>query len=299
MTGSHLGEIAALTTAICWSFTSLSFEAASKRIGSLQVNFIRLVLAFILLTVYNGIFRHQILPIDASAHNWTWLLLSGFVGFVFGDYFLFKAYIIIGARVTMLVMSLVPPITAILSWMILGETMDLREISAMILTIAGVALVVIERNESNGLLKFSHPIPGILCALCGAIGQAGGLILSKYGMGDYNAFAATQIRVICGITGFGILLLALKKVPELMRAVQNRKAMQFTATGAFFGPFLGVSFSLFAVQHTVAGVASTIMAIVPVLIIPLAILIQKERVTFKEIVGALIAVSGVALYFLV
>jgi len=299
MTGSHLGEIAALTTAICWSFTSLSFEAASKRIGSLLVNFIRLVLAFILLTVFNGIFRHQILPVDANAHNWTWLLLSGFIGFVFGDYFLFKAYIIIGARVTMLVMSLVPPITAILSWMILGEVMDSGEILAMVLTLTGVALVIIERNESNGLLKFSHPISGLLCAFCGAIGQAGGLILSKYGMGDYNAFAATQIRVICGVIGFGILLLVLRKVPELRLALQNRKAVQFTATGAFFGPFLGVSFSLFAVQHTTAGVASTIMAIVPVLIIPLAIFIQKERVTFKEIVGAVIAVGGIALYFMI
>jgi len=299
MTGTHLGELAALTTAICWSFTSLSFEAASKRIGSLQVNFIRLVLAFVLLTIFNGIFRHQVLPLDANAHNWFWLLLSGFVGFIFGDYFLFKAYIIIGARITMLVMSLVPPITAILSWLILGEAMNFREISAMILTIAGVALVIIERNQSNGLFKFSHPVSGILCALCGALGQAGGLILSKYGMGDYNAFAATQIRVICGGLGFGILLLVLRKIPELMRALQNRQAVQFTAIGAFFGPFLGVSFSLFAVQHTAAGVASTIMAIVPVLIIPLAIILQKERVTFKEIGGAVIAVGGVALYFLV
>jgi len=299
MSATHMGELAALLTAMCWSFTSLSFEAASKKIGSLQVNFIRLVLAFIFLSLLNGIFRHQFVPLAAGLHAWIWLSLSGLIGFVIGDYFLFRAYIIVGARISMLVMSLVPPITAVISWLFLGETMNHWEILAMILTLSGVAIVVIERNETNGALKFSHPISGILCAFGGAVGQAVGLILSKYGMGNYNAFAATQIRVITGVLGFGIVLLVLRRVPQFMQSVRNLNALKYTTIGAFFGPFLGVSLSLYAVQHTAAGIASTIMSIVPVLIIPLAILILKEKVTFREITGAVIAVGGVALYFIV
>jgi len=299
MTDLLMGEIAALLTAFCWSFTSLSFEAAGKRIGPLNVNFLRLALAFIFLTLFNGIFRHQFLPVSVSRQAWFWLSLSGLVGFVIGDFFLFNAYVVVGARISMLIMSLVPPITALIGWLFLDEIMDFREIVAMIVTISGVALVVLERNTVNGSLKFSHPMSGILFAFGGAVGQAVGLIFSKYGMGDYNAFAATQIRVITGVIGFGLILVILRRLPKLAQAIRNRAAMKYTSIGAFFGPFLGVSLSLLAVQHTATGIASTIMAIVPVLIIPLAILIQKERVTFKEILGAIIAVGGVSLYFIV
>lgn len=299
MTDLLLGEIAALLTAFCWSFTALSFEAAGKRIGSLNVNFLRLSLAFIFLSLFNGIVSRQFFPKDVSAHAWLWLSVSGLTGFVIGDFFLFKAYVVVGARISMLIMSLVPPITALIGWLFLDETMNFKEIVAMIMTISGVALVVLERNTDNGALKFSHPLSGILFAFGGAVGQAIGLIFSKYGMGNYNAFVATQIRVITGVIGFGIILIILKRMPQLAQAVRNRPAMKYTTIGAFFGPFLGVSLSLLAVQHTATGIASTIMAIVPVLIIPLAILIKKERTTLKEIVGAAIAVGGVSIYFIV
>lgn len=298
MSNAYLGELAALLVAICWSFSSLSFEAAGKRIGSLQVNFIRLVLAFIFLTLFNGIFRHQFWPQSFSAHAWFWLSLSGLVGFVFGDYFLFNAYVIVGARVSMLVMSLVPLITAVIGWLFLGEVMNLREILAMLVTICGVAIVIVGRNTENGKLKFSQPATGILYALGGAIGQAVGLVLSKYGMSDYNAFGATQIRVITGMVGFAVIFLILKRFPLLAKVVHNRDAMKYTTIGAFIGPFLGVSLSLYAVQRTITGIASTIMAIVPVLIIPLEVLIKKEKITFREVAGAIIAVGGVALYFI-
>ena len=237
MNNAYMGELAALLVAVCWSISSLSFEAAGKRIGSLQVNFIRLVLAFIFLTLFNGIFRHQFWPQSFSAHAWFWLSLSGLVGFVFGDYFLFNAYVIVGARISMLIMSLVPLITATIGWLFLGEMMSLREILAMLVTISGVVFVIIGRNTENGKLKFSQPVTGILYAFGGAIGQAVGLVLSKYGMGDYNAFGATQIRVITGMIGFALIFLILKRFPLLMKAVNNRSAIKFTTLGRLLDLF--------------------------------------------------------------
>ncbi|PIS27392.1 MAG: EamA family transporter [Candidatus Marinimicrobia bacterium CG08_land_8_20_14_0_20_45_22] len=294
---SHIGEMAALMTAVCWSFTSLSFEAAGKRVGSLPVNVIRLVLGFIFLSVFTFFVRGMILPFDASAHVWIWLSLSGLVGFVIGDLFLFEAFVTAGARISMLMMSFVPPITALIGWIMLGETLTWFEILAMAMTVCGVALVVLERNADNRV-TFSRPIKGILYAFGGAVGQAVGLILSKYGMGDYNAFAATQIRIITGIAGFLLIFILFKRTKTLIPAVRNATAMKLTALGAFFGPFLGVSLSLFSVQHTQAGIASTIMALPPILIIPLAILLFREKVTEREFLGALIAVVGTALFFI-
>ncbi len=295
---SHIGEFAALATAVCWTFTSISFESAGKRVGSLAVNFIRLVIGFIFLSIFTWIFRGQFLPIDASQHTWRWLFLSGLIGFSIGDLLLFQAFVVVGARISMLIMSLVPPFTALIGWIFLGECLTVYEIAAMAVTVTGVMLVVLERGEANMSVKFSHPISGILFALGGSIGQAIGLIFSKYGMDGYSAFAATQIRVIAGIIGFAVMFLFLKRWSKVFAALKNRPAMAQITVGAFFGPFLGVSMSLLAVQYTKAGIASTIMAIVPILIIPPAVLIFKEKVTLKEFIGAVIAVGGVMIYFI-
>lgn len=283
---------------MCWTVTALAFESAGKQVGSLAVNLIRLLLGFLFLSIFSLIVRGIPLPLDAPARAWLWLSLSGIAGFVIGDLFLFRALVVIGARISTLIMSLVPPITALIGWAILGETLSLRDLVGMALTVGGIALVVLERDGGKNQLRLSLPLSGILLALGGAFGQAVGLVLSKYGMGSYNAFASTEIRVIAGIIGFSLLFSLLKRWPRIGYAAHNRKAMTRISVGAFFRPFLGVSFSLLAVQHTVAGVASRIMAIVPVLIIPPAVILFKEKVNAKAVIGAGIAVIGVAFLFL-
>ena len=292
------GEIIALITAVCWSFTAMSFEAAGKKVGSLSVNLIRLLMAVFLFMGYNWIVRGFPFPSDASVHNWTWLLLSGFIGFCLGDLCLFQAFVVIGARMSMLIMSLVPPITAILGWMVMGETLTGLGFLGMFLTIIGVALVVLERNPDKRISNFKHPVTGVLLGLGGAIGQAVGLVLSKYGMGSYNAFAATQIRIFAGIFGFFLIFTLMRRWKKFFITFTHKRAMSLISLGAVFGPFLGVAFSLLAIQHTQTGIASTIMALVPVLIIPLAILFFKEKVTTREILGAVVAVIGVGVLFL-
>lgn len=295
---SRIGELSALLTAIFWTVTALSFESAGKRVGSLAVNFIRLCFAMVFLILYSLVFRGIPFPSDADSVSWFWLSISGFVGLVLGDLFLFRAFIVIGSRVSMLIMALVPPVTALIGWIILGEVMSLFNFLGMGLTISGIALVILGRDTKNNQVKFKHPVKGILYAFGGVLGQAGGLVLSKYGMGSYNAFAATQIRVIAGVFGFAVILFVFKRWSRIRSAIHNRKAMTRITVGSFFGPFLGVSFSLLAVQYIATGAASTIMSIVPVLIIPPAVILLKEKVTFKEVIGAVLAVTGVILFFL-
>ncbi len=303
---THLGEFAALLTAVFWTVTAIAFESAGKKVGSLSTNLIRLFMAFIFIGIYGLITRGSFIPLDASAHNWMWLSLSGLVGFVIGDLLLFEAYVVIGSRVSMLIMSLTPPITAFIGWLILDEVLTRQNLAGMILTITGIMLVVVERKthklgekkKKNNKMKFSYPIAGLLLAFGGAVGQGTGLVLSKFGMQDFDPFAATQIRVITGFIGFAILFIFLKRWKKVFEALKNKKAMSRVSVGAFFGPFLGVSFSLLSVKYTTTGVASSIMAIVPVLIIPPAVIFFKEKITLKEIIGSFIAVGGVALFFL-
>jgi len=294
---NHIGEFAALLTALFWTVTALSFESASHRIGSVAVNILRLVMGLAFLSAYTFISRGLILPTDASSDNWIWLSLSGLIGFVFGDLFLFKSYTMIGSRFSMLIMTLVPPITTFFSFMILGERLTLFHFFGMSLTFSGIALAIFSRNAKGEKLKMKLAPKGVLYAFGGAIGQALGLVLSKFGMKDYDPFAATQIRIIAGIFGFAILVTFLHRWGSVVRATRNRDGMLFTGLGSFFGPFLGVSFSLIAVKYTEAGIASTIMALVPVFIIIPAVLLYKQKVTLLEMTGALVSVTGVALFF--
>lgn len=300
----NAGEFAALLTAMCWTVTALAFEASSKKVGSMVVNLFRLIAGFIFLSIFCWLYRGYLFPVDATGRTWFYLILSGLIGFTFGDLCLLQAFVIVGARISMLLMALAPPITAFIGWLFLGEILTLKSLMGMALTLTGIAIVVLKRpapsndNDSSKKIKFSYPIWGILLGLGGAIGQATGLVLSKSGMRGYDAFASAQIRVLAGIAGFVILFAFWKVWKTAYKALSNRKAMIQLSVGAFFGPFLGVSFSLLAVQLTTTGIASTIMAMVPVLIIPPAFLIFKEKVTFKEILGAMLAVGGVALFFL-
>jgi len=300
--GHYMGEIAALLTAVFWTVTSLSFESAGKKIGSLQVNLIRLVFAFLIFGVVNYFRRGLILPLDASLESWLWLAASGVVGFVIGDLLLFQAYVVIGARIAMLIMALAPTITAFVSWIILGEILSPMKWVGMIVTLTGISIVILKREKQEDSLKHkittSYSIKGILLAFGGAIGQGVGLVLSKKGMGEYDAFAASHIRVITGMVGFAIIILFTKRYGKIWKALKHKSAMKRVALGSIFGPFLGVSFSLLAIQNTQAGIAATIMSIVPVLIIPPAIFLFHEKVNWKEIIGAVITVAGVAIFFL-
>ncbi len=301
--GNYFGEFAALLTAIFWTATSMSFESAGKKVGSLAVNLIRLVIAFFLLGIFTCFSRGSFFPMDAGWERIGWLALSGLVGFVIGDLLLFQAYVVIGARISMLIMALAPPVTALAGWLILGEVLSPMNWLGMAVTLSGISIVVLKRENSSDdetgrkKIKAAYSVPGILLAFGGAVGQGVGLVLSKKGMGDYDAFASTQIRVFTGIIGFSVLFTFMRRFGNVWTAMKNGAAMKRICIGSFFGPFLGVSFSLLAVQHTQTGIAATIMSIVPVLIIPPAIILFKEKINWKEIIGAVVAVGGVAIFF--
>jgi len=298
MLTSHLGELAALLTAVFWTVSALAFENATIKVGTYAVNILRLILGFILLTILAYFNRGILFPTDASLNAWFWLFISGIVGLVIGDLFLFASYPIISSRVSMLIMTLAPPIAALMSWFVLDETMSSLAIIGMFLVIFGISLTILSRHEGNGKMKLNYSIRGLLYAFVGTLGQAGGLVLSKLGMGDYNALASTQIRLIAGFVGFALLITIVRKWKIVGNATKNRKAMIGTSIGSIFGPFLGISFSLIAIQNTSTGIAATLMAIVPVLIIPAAFFIFKQKVSLKEIIGAIISVAGVALFFI-
>ncbi|MEM7049442.1 MAG: DMT family transporter [Acidobacteriota bacterium] len=296
---AHAGELAALATASCWVATALAFEAAGRRIGSLTVNLLRLLIAIALGALAAWWLRGQVLPLDATAHAWGWLALSGLVGFTFGDLCLFRAFVVLGPRLSTLMMALAPPLTVVVGWSVLGETMSGRDLLGMTLTVVGVAWAILDRGAATPAAKEAPrtTLWGVALGFGGALGQAVGLVLSKLGMGDYDPFAATQIRVLAGTVGYVVLFTLLRRWRQVGRSLGDRRALAFTSVGAFFGPFLGVSLSLVAIRYTTTGVAASLMATTPILIIPVVVLLGRERVRLGGWLGAVVAVAGVVLLF--
>lgn len=294
----NIGELAALATAFSWTLVGIFFGKASSKIGSLSVNFIKLVFGFAFLTVTALITRGVPFPTDASIHNWTWLTVSGIIGFFMGDFFMLKAYIEVGVRISLLMMATSPPMAALFGYFLLGETLSLSGVIGMMVTIMGIVIVVMSRDRGQQKMKMKYSPKGLFWAFLGALGQAVGLIFSKMGLLDYNTFAATQIRIIAGFISFVIFVTVMGRWGELKLAIKDREAIKYTLLGSIFGPFLGVSLSLVALRYTTAGIASTITSITPITIIPFSILLFKEKVKPSEIFGAFVSVAGVAILLL-
>ena len=290
---SHIGEIASILTAICWTLSALFFQRAGAKVGSLSVNIIRIFLGILFLGVTTFFTRGMFFPMDATPYNWFWLGLSGVVGFFLGDLFLFKSYTLIGSRTSQLIMSLAPMITAIIGWLFLSEILPVKSILGIIVSISGIMIAVAGKK-----LKLNIPLKGFLYALGGALGQAVGLVLSKKGMGDYDAIAATQIRAIFGFVCFFLLVTFLKRWRRVSLAVKDRASMKSITLGAVFGPFVGVALSLYAVQHTHTGIAATLMALVPIFIIVPSAIMFNEKITARQVIGAVISIAGASIFFL-
>lgn len=294
----HIGEIAAIATAISWTATALFFQVASRRIGSLVVNLLRLLIAALLYTVYMRIQHGCWIP-HASAHAWTYLGISSLVGFVLGDFFLFKSYEYISSRTSMLIMSLSPPISALMGWIMLDERLPALSFLGMCLVLSGVCIVILYKPDSeSGIYVNKHRKRGVLLAILGAIGQGVGGVFSKIGMGDIDPFMASHMRVLVAIPGFILIISGMQRWHKVKEAFSDTKGLLMTSCGAFFGPFLGVGLAMVSLQLIPVGVASTLMTTMPIFILAPSALFLKEKLTIREIIGAVVALAGIVVFFL-
>lgn len=294
-----------MVTSCLWTISSLVFTSAGKKIGSLSVNAYRTVMAIGFLVVTHVILLGTLLP-SASNGQWFWMGTSGVVGLGIGDSGLFAAYVTIGPRRSVLVMALAPIFASVGAYLMLGETISMLAIVGIATTLAGVVIVILEGEEHSGEIAISKKLKsyGVFFALIGAIGQGVGLVLAKKGIDlnpavILNPLSATLMRMILGALSLWVVILVAGRLPELHKAIKNPKGMSHTAAAAFIGPFLGVTLSMVAVTYTETGIAQTLMSLMPVLIIPLVWVVHRQKTSWRGILGAMIAVTGVAILFLI
>ncbi len=307
---AYIGELISIGVAFSWTATALLSEFGSKRLGNLTLNVLRMGLALLFSLVLFGVVTGNPLPAGVPAEACGWMLLSGLVGYVIGDYCLFQCYILIGSRFGQLFMTLAPLSAALMAWITLGQQMKPMSIVAMLVTLFGIGISVLGRGNHH-MVSLKLPLNGVLFAIGAAMCQGIGLVLSKIGMDHYDVaamakagvsewlipFSANFYRCIAGIIGFTILLYFRDGIGHLREAMHDRKGLTVAIATTIFGPFVGVGFSLMAVQYTAAGIASTLMAMTPIIILLPSYWLFHEKITWKAVLGAFISVIGVSLFF--
>lgn len=248
----------------------------------------------------------------ASGRAWFWLALSGVVGYAMGDYCLFKCYILIGSLYGQLFMTLAPAAAAFAAWFMLGQHLTPQNILAMTITLLGIALSILGRGKEHRL-ALKLPWQGVLFAIGAGVGQGVGLVLSKIGLDYYEhdvpsailpsvvnvlPFSANMIRCIAGFFCFLLIMWMHQGFSDLKKSSTDARGFLYVMLAVLFGPFVGVGLSLMAVQYTAAGIASTLMALTPIIIILPSHWLFGTPVTAKGVLGALISCVGVSLFFL-
>lgn len=308
-----LGEYISMATAISWTVTAVLSEIASRRFGALTLNVIRMLFAIIFLSATLFVLTGTPYPTNTNAETWFWLTMSGLVGYVFGDICLFNAYLVIGSRFGQLFMTIAPAMAAFSGFILLGEKISLQVALGIAITIGGIAISVVSRNQDEDnrrKIGLKLPLKGILLGIGAGVGQGVGLVLSKLGMESYSLpadtanaefvlpFAATFMRSISGFLGFFLMAVMLRRTQSLRKAATDVHGLSLAALLTIFGPFVGVSMSLMAVRYTAVGIAQTIMALTPILILVPSRFIFHQKISWVECLGAVISVAGVSLFFI-
>ena len=303
---SHLiGQTAALVSSCLWTVNSIFFTEAGRRIGSISVNAYRIVMATALLAITHMALLGNLLP-AANSEQWLWVGMSGIIGLGIGDFGLFAALVIIGPRRSVLVMALSPIFAAVGAFLMLGETISPLAIIGMALTLGGVVWVILEREERSMETPVSKRLKtwGVFLALIGAIGQGIGLVFAKKGIflefgTMLNPLSASLIRMTLGALFVWMAALIGGRLQELREALNSKEGLKYTAAGAFIGPFMGVTLSMVAVTYTQAGIAQTLMSLMPIFIIPVVWILYGQKTSWRGVLGAAVAVIGVAILFMV
>jgi len=294
-----IGEIAGLATSFFFALTSIIFAASGRMVGSQVTNRIRLIFALTYLIILNFILFGKPLPLSADSSRWIWLGLSGVIGLSLGDTFYFQSLISIGPRLGSLLLSLAPIFGSVIAWVFFGEILTPLQITGIILALSGIAWVVMSHKELPNT-PHGHTRRGVFFGVLAGLGQATGLVLSKQGMfGNFSPFQANAIRMFTALLFTWTLTLIQGKAGTTIATLREKPgAIRLLALGALVGPVLGVSSSLFAVQNTEVGVASTLMALPPVILLPISYFAFKEKIGWQAVAGTLLAILGVAVLFL-
>lgn len=297
--------IAALLTTLFFAFSAVTGQRVAVRLGAARGNLLRLLLAALML----GGLVWLLAPDGMRWASFRWFFVSGLIGFGVGDVALFTAYQRIGSRLTILLnLCLAPLFAMVLEWLWLGNPLGPHVVGCALLVLTGVALAIRpgSRSAVQVPLRGSFPV-GLLAAVVAGFGQGTGAVVSRkaeavaleLGANGSGITAAFQ-RVVAGLLFSAVSVVAIRWLGpritgDTRRTPLDREVLPWLCGAAVFGPVIGVSCFQWALQGLESGVVLAVVALTPIVMMPLAFLTEGDRPTRRALVGAVVAVTGVVL----
>ena len=297
--------LAAFLTTLLFATSAVCGYRTAKQIGGLEANFWRIAFATIFLTVWAFTFGHGF---EGAPE---WFLLSGLFGIGLGDSAYFQALPLLGSRRTvLLVQCLTAPFAALIEWLWLGTKLNLPEIFFVAVILAGVAIAL--KPDDHMKISARDWQIGLVASVLGAFGAALGAVIIRKG---YTVIQTSHLQVDAGTTGYqrvlgGILvptifLLIFKWrsahahgpafASDTLHISRNKwtRLWPWVLANALAGQTLGVTCMQWALKTTPAAVVTAIIALTPIFLLPMTRIIEGEKIGFRAVAGALIAVGGV------
>lgn len=255
------------------------------------MNFVKGIIAIACLVVF-------LVPGGLSPLEQTGLIVlavSGIIGISLGDTFYFATIMRLGPRITLLIGTLIPVTVAALSVTFLGERFSLFSWAGIVMTISGVAYVLWEQTPADN--KPHTLTSGSLFAVAFVLANALGIILTKIGVENIPALEATLVRELAAVLSLAVWGLATQSMLQWVTPLKDRRLLGWILVAAVLGTFLGTWLSVVGIKYTYTSVAATLNSTSPIFILPLVAIFLKEKVNKRAFAGAVLAVSGIGLYF--
>ncbi len=296
-----LGELAALSAAFLWSISSTIFTTVGKRIGAMSLNAIRIAISLALFLFFHFLFYGTLFPY-VSSEQLLVLSFSGIIGLAVGDLAYFGSLVELGPRKAILVASMAPIFSLIGGVFMLNEVPSFLSSVGIFLVLLGVWIVIVEGRVQGSTPHSGNVLLGVILGIFAAAGQGFGVVLSKYGMlfagTSLDPLSTTVIRVSAALPMIWLTVLLWKGPAHISNAFRDMHAMKLVLIGSLIGPFVGLWLSMISIKYAEVGIASTLMSMTPIMIIPVVYFMRGERVDLRGIIGACISVAGVAMIFL-
>lgn len=299
---NFIGEFAALGAALAFGFTSTFFTLAGRKIGAISSLAFSLPISMAILIGLHIVIVGDIFPLSAGLDRWFYLTVSGVFGFVISSIFILRAFQYIGPRLTLLVASFAPILSAIIAWVFLGQELPSNAILGIALVLTGIVWVVTEGdNDAKRKVETDNTDyrKGLIFAVGGALGQAIAIVFSSQGVsGDFPAMSASLMRTFVAVVTIWLFIMSQGNVRRNLKLIiAESYSMRFIMIAAVSGPVIGASLVLLSLQFTTVGVSSTLTNTTPIILIPIGYFVFKEKITARAIVGTMIAIAGIAVLF--
>ena len=289
-----LGSGAALGSAMAWAMGSILYRKIGDAASPLGMNLGKGLLGLCLIGVW--LLFVGVEPMDTRSV--VYLSISGLLGIALGDTFFFMALVRIDPRQTLLLGTVGQVFTVLLALLFLGERPTALTWIGIVLVLGGVTWVLRERLPRESRERRKVRVAGIAYGLIAAVLMSSSVITAKVGVATVPTVQATALRLLSGMVGLGLYGLATRDLRAWLQPFTDVSLLRSIIVAVVVTIFGGFWLSIVSLKHIDASAATILTSTEPLFVLPLVVLFLGERVSFKAVLGASVAVGGVALVLL-